>query len=755
VKTLRPLLTVIVLGLACACSGKPDGKTPTDAGPDRTGSDVVAPPDAVLDVVPTPETSTDDGGTEVDSEPAFQTVGEDLDEVSTRELSSSYELPEAFYGALEAMGLDLSSLFMPDIGLTADWDMSRLHWTDTIRHEGHLAPTFGYMVIEDIEAALETPDTLPAQALLIAQHTYNGRDEFTRVRYDEAVTVASGAEGLWAALQAFYVGTADGGDGADDWQAQRTKLEPAVDAFPSEAQTALAQAILGLMRAAELRDEALLSKGVLTLEEWGAQHQKIVKGGSPYDKSFLDGAHPGIDFDALSRASQLAMRSVESLRVALSSVPATEGAAFELTGPRGRLVVDLTDTANTWKYPDLFLLVDGAGNDLYYGRVAANVTIEQPISVVLDLRGDDTYAPGSQWEVNADTLTGYRLPMQGAGIFGVAILDDASGNDRYGCLTTCQGYGIYGTGVLVDHEGDDLYEGYDYAQGAAEFGYGLLLDLGDGADSYETLQRSQGYGGPRGIGWIVDQAGDDQYLAIEEPIIFDWAGEGTNFSGAQGFAFGWRAGPYWSGGLGGLFDLAGNDSYQCAVMCLGFGYFFGTGLFFDRTGDDSYVNTHKYTLGSATHQSVGLFVDGQGADTYTLVGDDEAIGLGYDHGVAYHIDRGEGDDVYSVENIGDFTLGFARHPALGTLINEAGNDQYHIAGTGDVTCGRSWVDANDRQGTLAKIITMALFLDLAGPADEYDIAREEVTNAGAWHQTEPLGGGWDPKLDFAYGWDLE
>jgi len=257
------------------------------------------------------------------------------------------------------------------------------------------------------------------------------------------------------------------------------------------------------------------------------------------------------------------------------------------------------------------------------------------------------------------------------------------------------------------------------------------------------------------MGWLVDEGGNDDYLAIADPIIFDWAGEGTNFSGSQGFAFGFRLGPYWSGGLGALLDLAGDDTYQCAVMCLGFGYFFGTGLFYDAAGDDRYTNTHKYTMGSATHQSVGLFIDGQGADVYTLEGDDEAIGLGYDHGVAFHIDRGDEDDVYTVENIGDFVLGFARHPALGVLLNEGGNDAYHVPGNGKRSLGRTEVNPGDRDGPGQGILTVGLFLDLGGAEDLYDVAREEVVNGGEWRQEEPLGGAWDPKLDFGYGLDSD
>ena len=743
--------TIFLASLALVACNSKSTQPETDGGTDS----IPVAPDS-LDgnaTVDSKEVIGDIAADEIELPPLSATAGEDIDEHLNRVLSSSYELPEAFYDALQFMNLDLDRLFMPDIGLTADWDMSRLHWTDTIRHQGHLAPTLGYMVIDDVEAALQKDPAIAGRELLVALHTYNARDEFVTSRYDEAITVTPSETVLMEALETFFMVGKEAT--AEAWEKQRNKLGPTLLLIPMDTQVALAQAIYGLLRAAEIRDEALLSKGTQTMDDWALQHQKIIKGAFPYDTTFLDGSHPGFDFELMSRAAQVALRSSESLRVALLGKNPVTDAAFELTGSRGRLVVDLTQSENTWKYPDLFLLVDGAGDDTYIGRVAANIDIAQPVSVVIDLAGNDTYAPATEWDVNADTLTGLRLPMQGAGIFGVAILLDGAGDDNYGGLTHCQGSAIYGAGILVDHGGTDVYKGYDFAQGSAEFGYGLLLDLGDDDDSYETLQHSQGYGGPRGMGWLVDQDGNDQYLAIADPIIFDWAGEGTNFSGSQGFAFGWRGGPYWSGGLGGLFDLGGDDAYQCAVMCMGFGYFFGTGLFYDQQGDDTYVNTHKYTLGSATHQSVGLFIDGQGADTYTMTGDDEAIGLGYDHGVAYHIDRGDQDDIYTVENVGHFTLGFARHPGLGTLINEGGNDEYHIPGEGDRTCGLSWVDANDRPPQLAAIISLALFLDLGGNLDNYDIAREEVGNMKTWHQTQPLGDGWDADLDYAYGTDLE
>jgi len=751
----------LALLLLSACTGTSSAPDSTNPPPDDALLDVsgdAAPQDLPLAETPNDDllTADLDAATELPGPPVPRVAGEDVDEQIPRKLESSYALPDEWYQALEAMGLDLDRLAMPDLGLTADWDLSRLHWTDTIRHEGQLAPTFAYMVIEDIEAALGATDVTVARELLVALNTYNTRDSFIESRFDKAISLVPQEGVLLAALHDFCIRPAVAGEWTGpSCEEQEAVLSPALAAIPLDRQAALAQAIYGLLVAVDLRQEALLSKGKMTMDDWAKQHAKIVKGATPYDSSVLDGAHPGFDFDKMSRAGQIAVRSVESLRVALAGTAPLPGASFEIVGPLGRIAVDLTDQENTWKHTDGFLVVDGSGNDAYIGRVAANTTIGQPVSVFLDLSGNDVYSPAKTWALDKDYLVGNRLPMQGAGLFGIAILSDAAGDDEYGCFTTCQGYGVFGVGVLLDREGTDQYRGYDYAQGSSEFGYGLLLDRSNGNDSYETLQHSQGYGGPRGMGFLVDEAGDDQYVAIEEPIIFDWAGEGTNFSGSQGFAFGFRGGPYWSGGLGALLDLSGNDTYQCAVMCLGFGYFFGTGLFHDKAGDDTYVNTHKYTLGSATHQSVGLFIDGQGKDSYALVGDDEAIGLGYDHGVAYHLDRGTQDDTYTVDNYGDFTLGFARHPALGTLINEGGNDHYDIAGTGEVTCGRSWVDAQDRQGALAKIITLAVFLDLGGTGDIYDIPRDEVGNALSWHQTTPLGDGWTPDLDFAWGEDVE
>lgn len=509
------------------------------------------------------------------------------------------------------------------------------------------------------------------------------------------------------------------------------------------------------------------------MEQWKIDidaywQKRLVVAGYPLARDLAD----GLDFEELARAGQIAVRAVESARVALAAEPTAPGAKLDLTGPLGRIAISMEATDDTWTGGDFFLLVDAAGNDTYSGDTASNLDLFHPVTVVLDLAGDDHYEPNYAFDIADGKLPAQKKlgARQAAGMFGIAVLDDGAGDDTYLCTTFCQGYGLFGVGVHIDRGGSDSYKGYAFSQGAAEFGYGLLLDTGGSKDTYETYQTSQGYGGTRGVGWLVDDGGDDDYLSIEEPIIANWANEGTNWSGSQGFGFGTRIFPqgstpgvYLSGGLGGLFDLGGNDKFKCSVMCQGFGYFFGAGLLYDKEGNDDYVVAHKYGMGGATHQSIGLFLDYGGADTHTYLGHGptgggEGVGLGYDLGVAFHIDRGNDNDTYEFPVEIGWIMGFARHPALGVLINEGGDDTYHVIGlAGEKAFGTSEAFATDRSVAAGTLTTpsLGMFLDLGGANDVYDLTHPGLGNGAKWIQTTPLGDGWDPALDHGYGLDSE
>jgi hypothetical protein len=692
-------------------------------------------------------------------------VGDDVNTSTERELASSYSLPEAFYTALDTLGVAPEDLSFPDAGATFSVIPTRLRWTDTLRHQGDLAPTFAFMVGEDVEAAVSKGDADRARGLLAAESTYNDRDTLARVDYDERITALDAADPLLWALQAFYEhapveGNPDVPSAA--WSEIAADVEAQVATFSPNAQAALAFGVEGLVRAAELRDEALTGSGLVPMSTWAELHHaywNCQTGYSVYSHEYGTDAYPGLDFVKLIQAGEIALTSVERLRVSLQDEVPVVGASLDLTGPLGRIKVLLDDADSEWddEGDGYFLAVDGGGDDTWIDRIATNTSIYLPVSVALDLSGNDSYRTSTDWTIDDATITKPDARGQGAGIFGIAILDDAEGNDTHHASALSQGVGVFGVGVLVDHGGDDVYEGYLNSQGYGDFGFGLLADLGDGNDSYETLQTSEGYGGPRGVGWLLDESGDDTYLAIADPIVWDWAGEGSNWSGSQGFGYGVRDGffkkgaPIFSGGLGGLFDLEGDDDYQCAVMCQGFGYGFGTGLFFDRSGNDDHLVTHKYSMGAATHWAVGLYVDGQGEDTYRNSDDDECIGEGYDASVAFHLDLGSEDDTYTIDNFGQFTLGIALHPALGVLINEGGDDSYN---TPDSTygIGRSYIDTDDRASYLAGVPSVGMFLDLGG-TDVYGGGRAETANDAEWVQVDPLGGGWDPKLDHGYGLD--
>ncbi len=708
--------------------------------------------------------------------PELATVGENVDERTRRELTPAYTLPKPFYAALDEMKVAPADLRYPDIGLTFASDTTRLHWTDAVRHKGDLAPGFASMVAADVEAAVANPDPArSARDLLVAEGVYGQRDAYLASRFDQAISVTAGGRPLVDALEAFYTHAPVAGGAVPEaaWADVEPLVAEQAARFSKKAQIAVAQCIRGLLVAAELRDLAFTRSGKLAMDAWVAMaadywKKRLAITGYPIAKTMSD----ALDYETLSRAGQIAVRSVESMRVALANEPLVPGATLDLVGPLGRIALSLEGKDDTWRGADFFLLVDGGGNDTYLDDTATNLDIFHPVTAVVDLGGDDVYRPSFAWDIKGGALPSIRTKSarQAAGMFGIAILDDAAGDDRYKCLHFCQGYGLFGVGVLVDRGGKDSYAGYDFSQGAAEYGYGLLLDTGGKDDTYETLQTSQGYGGTRGIGWLVDDGGNDAYLAIEDPIVFEWAGEGTNWSGSQGFGFGTRIfasmnspAVYLSGGLGGLFDLGGDDRFKCAVMCQGFGYFFGTGILYDKAGRDEYVVSHKYGIGGATHQSVGVFLDYGGADTYTYLGHGrtgggEGVGLGYDHGVAFHIDRGNDADVYRFPVDIGWIMGFARHPALGVLINEGGDDAYHITGaSGERALGVSEVFDTDRSAGLGTLTTptVGMFLDLGGTKDVYDVTHAGTGNGKKWVQTTPVGAGWKAALDHGYGLDTE
>jgi hypothetical protein len=375
-----------------------------------------------------------------------------------------------------------------------------------------------------------------------------------------------------------------------------------------------------------------------------------------------------------------------------------------------------------------FLLrIDTGGNDRYAAGAAASAAC--PVSVLIDGGGDDVYeaAPGE--------------PAFGAGTFGVGLLVDLAGSDRYvlkGTKSLGLGAGVFGVGALLDAGGDDVYQGDGFCEGAGACGWGTLTDLG-GKDRYEAFRFSQGFGFVQGAGVLTDLGGDDVYRLNDADLRYPSAqSKEHNDSLGQGFGFGVRAdyldGHSLAGGVGILADREGDDAYTCGVFGQGAGYWMGVGMLLDGAGRDRYEGVW-YVQGACAHFAVGILEDAGGDDVYRATMN-MAQGAGHDFSLGVLLDRA-GNDEYTAPNL---SLGGGNSNGMGVLIDGGGNDVYRSRGT---TLGLASMEAGPGVPTIRHgALTLGVFLDLGG-ADVYlDADGKPQPFAGdgrLWRQAEREG----------------
>jgi len=219
---------------------------------------------------------------------------------------------------------------------------------------------------------------------------------------------------------------------------------------------------------------------------------------------------------------------------------------------------------------DAVLVIDLGGNDTWVRGASASVLKGRPVSIGIDLAGNDRY-------VGREDLS------FGAALGGVAIQWDCAGDDLYDAGHASLGAGICGVGILVDEGGDDVYRCRDFGIGAGAFGIGILLDKG-GNDLYHADLHGQGFASTLGVGVLADLDGHDVYDAggvhVHAPLYAD-----RTRSLSQGFSIGMR--PDASGGVGVLIDRRGNDRYAADIYGQGAAYWFGLGLLVDSDGNDT------------------------------------------------------------------------------------------------------------------------------------------------------------------------
>ena len=471
------------------------------------------------------------------------------------------------------------------------------------------------------------------------------------------------------------------------------KLRPALDAFAVES--------LRLDKdAAELDAWDKLGMDTRALRELLKRDEQLELQDAELGTAVLEAAD-GFDLpeqmSAFWRVANAANRAVSSLR----TTKFTGEFQIEQDTELGKIIIG--GVGRNVYTNEAFLIIDLGGDDIYLNSAGgANGLVGRPVSVVIDLAGNDHYISRQSFS-------------QGAGLFGIGILADCGGDDVYVAKHLSQGAGFSGCGLLADYGGHDSFEADTFCQGAGMFGAGVLWQRG-GNTTYRANQMTQGFGGVQGCGLLLDEAGNDVYVAGGKEAC-PWT-PGHYFTLAQGMGFGMR--PFAGGGVGVLCDLKGDDRYVADVYGQGVSYWYAVGMLLDAEGNDSY-EAYQYVQGAGIHLSSGLLMDWTGNDQYTA----RALcqGTAHDYSVGILVDRA-GNDRY----MGDSTAqGGAINNSFALLLDCAGDDFY--AGHDPNLSQGSGHDGGKREYG-----SIALLLDLAG-RDTYS---QGQTNGMMW--LKPLYG---------------
>jgi len=451
----------------------------------------------------------------------------------------------------------------------------------------------------------------------------------------------------------------------------------------------------------------------------------------------------GVDLKALFAGAHDLMLVSERVAAELQKVSLPNRFRVDIPTPYG--IVALHDgRADTYNRQRYLLIVDTGGNDTYLG-VGGTTSADHPITVVIDLKGDDRYlqdaAMASRGVADtSDRKTRRVAPCIGGAVFGYAFVLDMEGNDLYRSLGLTQGAAYFGAGALIDGAGDDRYECYLNGQGSADWGIGLLVDRA-GDDRYYCFSMAQGYGGTKGYGLLLDIGGSDTYIA--EDHVLDFPSPQTdkhNVSMAQGAGYGRRAdytdGHSLAGGIGVLVDGAGNDRYSCGVFGQGVGYWYGLGILSDGEGNDTYEGIW-YVQGASAHFAVGILEDVSGDDRYVATMN-MAQGAGHDFSLGWLVEGG-GNDIYRTPNL---SLGGGNANGIGIFWDASGDDRYEVQPS--ITLGRSNIGA--RGSLRERALCLGVFCDTGGK-DVYPDGLPVARNEALW--TQP--GASQPPMSREYG----
>ena len=357
------------------------------------------------------------------------------------------------------------------------------------------------------------------------------------------------------------------------------------------------------------------------------------------------------------------------------------------------------------------LIIDTGGNDTYLNAPATK-SEKNWASVAIDTAGEDAYLSDPALATTPVAKFAGRKPASNkpgpcGAVLGVSALIDLAGNDLYRTHLPGLASGRAGVAALLDMAGDDRYDAYQDSEGFGTFGEGILEDQA-GNDEYRGFTQVQGVGQTMGAGYLVDRAGDDSYLAEDTVIDFPSAQSAQhNTNMAQGAGNG-RRGDYLdshslAGGVGILYDVAGDDHYSSALFGQGVGYWEGVGMLWDTGGSDRYDGMW-YVQGASAHFAIGYLEDTEGNDTYNAPMN-MAQGAGHDFSVGWLLDRA-GDDTHKAPNL---SLGAGNANGIGIFADLAGSDTYESSG---VTLGKA--AESPASSIRSRCLCLGVFVDLGG-----------------------------------------
>ncbi len=531
-----------------------------------------------------------------------------------------------------------------------------------------------------------------------------------------------------------------------DWPNIKREIRDKTASLPDSVRIILAETIVNLADAIKWRNLAFRNcKHTDMQKAFAIRDLSDTQGDGTVYYPELDDIAASIDWASLHYAAlkvaALAEQTEHKLQKYTSQIP--DDFELELATPFGmiaffspvyrseripapRMFGQLRASIPKWMEYDAtssLLIIDFGRNSIWQGTPGATASLTNPISLLIDLGGNDYY--------------GYDRksypPSTGVGLLGIGLVLDSKGDDTYNGSTYAQGAGLFGVGMLFDREGNDTYKANLSAQGCGYFGIGLCLDaVGD--DTYYLYGDGQGMGGiGGGIGVCASFDGNDKYTAEPYAEVYNrgdyHSKHKINGNVAQGAGFGRRGdgsdGHSWAGGLGAIIDIHGNDYYYSGNWTMGVGYWFGTGIAVDYNGDDTYKSCY-FTQGSGAHYCNGILIDEAGNDKHELFETAGAgLGFGWDFTNALLINKG-GNDEYRAKII---SMGVAQIRSCAFLIDVGGNDSYFLgektAGLGGATFRKGYA----RPGKLTTYYSYAKsfggFIDIGGTDSYYRFTEEK------------------------------